>query len=209
MDKCARCHVRKAKRACPALGIELCPLCCGLVREKKIHCPATCPHLVQHKPYQEKRIIDRKQTSAEDVLADERLTWLLLHIEAPIADRAEKDPSFTDKEALLALEYARGKIEKEKSRLLLPREKASLGNETGEAIFESIEACRYQRKIVLPSHVADYKKEEKLKCLDKVILDLKHLAAKDWEGRNYIRELSRRFSELKALSQNRKIIRSS
>lgn len=209
MDKCGRCHVRKAKRACPALGIDLCPLCCGLVREKKIHCPTTCVHLAQHKPYQERRIIDKKRTYPEDVLADERLTWLLLHIEASIATRAKKDPSFTDKQALLALEYAREKIEKGRSRLLLPPEKTSLQNEAGEAILESLENCRYERKIVLPSQMADYKKDEKLRCLDRVILDLKYVAAKDWEGRNYVDELTRRFSELKGLGQRKKIIPSS
>ena len=205
MAKCARCEVRKAKRHCPALGINLCPLCCGLMREKKIHCPSTCVFLTQHKPYQEKKIIQKKQTYSNEVFEDERLSWLTLHIQAPLAERAKKDPSFTDKDALLALEYAREKIERGRSRLLLPSEKSSLQNKTGETIFKSTEQCRYERTLVLPSAVADYKKEEKLKCLENIILEAKYFAAENWGGRNYLQHLSQRFSRLEEISAKKKI----
>lgn len=209
MGTCARCHKRKAKRRCPALGLDLCPLCCGLIREKKIHCPSSCPFLAQHKPYQEKKILQKKGAYTEEVFKDERLRWLALHIEAPLAERAKKDSSFTDKEALFALEYVREKIEKEKGRLLVPGEKSSLQNETGEAIFESIEGCRYQRKIILPHEVTNYKEDEKLKCLDTIIQEVKYLAADDWGGRNYLQELIDQFYRLAELADKKKVILSS
>ena len=35
-----------------ALGEPICSLCCGVLREKEIHCPSNCTFLVKHKPYQ-------------------------------------------------------------------------------------------------------------------------------------------------------------
>jgi hypothetical protein len=206
MAKCSQCYQRKAKRHCPALGSDLCPLCCGLLREKKIHCPANCPFLIRHRPYQEKKVIEKKQTFSKDILQDERLSWLTLNIEASLKEYGEKTPSFVDRDAILALEYAREKMEKEKSRLVLPFKAEEPKNDAGEAIFKSIEQCRYQRKIILFEGLETYKREEKLKCLDNVIAAVKYLARGHPEGRNYIQDLSQRFARIKELSQQKKIL---
>ena len=42
---CPLCRQRKAKRACPALGQDICPVCCGTKRLTEINCPATCIYL--------------------------------------------------------------------------------------------------------------------------------------------------------------------
>lgn len=42
---CPVCGVRKAKRACPALGQSICPTCCATKRLKEINCPADCHYL--------------------------------------------------------------------------------------------------------------------------------------------------------------------
>jgi hypothetical protein len=42
---CPVCHVRKAKRACPALGQQICAVCCGTKRLVEISCPADCGYL--------------------------------------------------------------------------------------------------------------------------------------------------------------------
>lgn len=42
---CPVCRVRKAKRACPALGQSICPTCCATKRLKEIACPADCRYL--------------------------------------------------------------------------------------------------------------------------------------------------------------------
>ena len=119
MTKCSKCNKRKAKRLCIALGENICSLCCGLLREKEIHCPPNCTFLEKHRAYQEKRIVEKRQpvpskniTPEEDILNDERMAWLAFHIEAALKEYSEKKTSFRDKEAILALEYAKEKIEK-------------------------------------------------------------------------------------------------
>jgi hypothetical protein len=206
MVKCAHCHQRKAKRYCPALGSRLCPLCCGLLREKKISCPSGCPFLARHKPYQQRKVIEKKQTFSEDILQDERLSWLVLNIEGSLKEYTDKNPRVTDRDAILALEYAAEKVEKGKSTLVLPRGEETSASEFGEAVFQSIEQTRYQRKIILPQGLETYQKEEKLKCLANVVAAIKYLAASNLEGQAYIRDLSRRFARLKEISRQKKIL---
>jgi len=216
MAKCSKCKRRKGKRHCVALGDYLCSLCCGLLREKEIHCPQSCTFLKKHRPYQEQRIIKKKQVSfpkglspEEDILNDERMAWLAIHIEAPLKEYAEKKEAFTDREALLSLEYAREKIEKDKGLLFIPEEKSKPKNEIGEAIFQNIERCRYERKIILPGDTATYKKEEKIRCLERIMLAVKLWAKGNFEGRNYIDQVIKRFARIKDLSRQKKIITTS
>lgn len=42
---CPVCNQRKAKRACPALGQQICAVCCGTKRLVEINCPADCGYL--------------------------------------------------------------------------------------------------------------------------------------------------------------------
>lgn len=42
---CSLCATRKAKRGCPALGREICPVCCATKRHVEIACPADCGYL--------------------------------------------------------------------------------------------------------------------------------------------------------------------
>jgi hypothetical protein len=42
---CPVCHQRKAKRACPALGKQICAVCCGTKRLVEISCPSDCGYL--------------------------------------------------------------------------------------------------------------------------------------------------------------------
>lgn len=42
---CRLCGQRRARRACPALGHSICPVCCATKRQIEIRCPAACPHL--------------------------------------------------------------------------------------------------------------------------------------------------------------------
>jgi len=184
-----------------------------MLREKEIHCPSTCAFLVQHKPYQEKRILEKRETPAprdraaeEDILKDERMAWLAFHAEAPLKVYGESKESFTDKEAIIALEYAKEKIEKGEKRIHLPGEEIKPKNEVGEAIGQSMENCRYEKGIILPKEIQSYTQEEKFKCLERIILSAKFLAKGNFEGRNYIQELLARFAKIKELSYKKKVI---
>ena len=42
---CPSCSRRPAKRACPALGHQICATCCATRRIVEIRCPSDCPHL--------------------------------------------------------------------------------------------------------------------------------------------------------------------
>ena len=43
--QCPLCNQRKAKRACPALGKQICAVCCGTKRLAEIACPPDCGYL--------------------------------------------------------------------------------------------------------------------------------------------------------------------
>jgi len=213
MKKCSKCKQRIGKRHCLALGDRLCSLCCGTLREKEIHCPSNCTYLVKHKPYQEQRILEKKETSLprdsaveEDILKDERFVWLAIHIEAPLKEYGERVESFTDKDAILVLEYAKEKIEKGKKLIHIPGEEIKPKNELGEAIYQNIEKCRYEKEIIVPGEIQSYTQEEKIKCLERVILYAKSTAKGNFEGRNYIQELLDRFTKIKELSLKKKVI---
>jgi hypothetical protein len=50
---CPLCGQRKARRSCPALGQQICPVCCATKRLVEIKCPETCPYLTtsrEHPP---------------------------------------------------------------------------------------------------------------------------------------------------------------
>src|SRR5204863_2287135 len=50
---CPLCGQRKARRACPAVGKQICAVCCGTKRLVQIHCPADCIYLAtarEHPP---------------------------------------------------------------------------------------------------------------------------------------------------------------
>ncbi|UCC38505.1 MAG: hypothetical protein JSV96_11785 [Candidatus Aminicenantes bacterium] len=212
MAKCSKCNKRKAKRYCIAIGEHLCSLCCGLLREKEIHCPPNCTFLEKHRPYQEKRIIEKKRpvisrriSHEEEILSDERMAWLAFHIEAPLKEYSETKESFRDKEAILALEYAKEKIEKGKGFLIIPNGKSGPKDEVGEAIYQNVEKCRYEKKIILPGEAGAYKKEDKIQCLERIILSVKLLAKDNLGGRNYIKKLHERFSKIDELSRMKKI----
>jgi len=54
--KCPLCGNRKAKRHCPAKGLQICPVCCGTKREIEIDCPSDCTYLHEGREYESERI---------------------------------------------------------------------------------------------------------------------------------------------------------
>lgn len=211
MAKCSRCRSRKAKRRCPALRSDLCPLCCGVLRDKEIHCPTDCIFRTRHIPYQNKRVTGKKMkppakaaSPQDDILKDDRMAWLALHIEAPLLEAGQKTPSFRDADAIAALEYAKDKLGKGRSLVIIPGPIQTPAHEVGEAVWTSMENCRYEQAVILASETAGYKTEEKIQCLDRLIA-----AAQSWaraNDRGYLEHLAGQFARLRQESRKVKIL---
>ena len=59
MAMCPLCSSRPAKRYCPAVAEQICPVCCGTKREIEIDCPSSCAYLKASRSYEaEKRVPD-------------------------------------------------------------------------------------------------------------------------------------------------------
>jgi hypothetical protein len=207
MSLCSRCGRRKAKRDCPALGSSLCSLCCGLIHNRDIHCPESCPHLVQNRPYQERRAQERSERAPlsprpkDDILRDERLAWLAAHIEFPLKVFGERDQGLNDGQVSLALEYARDKLAGAGRVLILPGESLKPRNDLGEAILENMDKCRQESVLILPGTDSDYSQEERLKVLDRVLASARETARGGPEARNYIDHLIRHFARIEERSR--------
>lgn len=48
---CSSCGRGKARRQCPALGRQICPLCCGTKRLVEIQCPSDCTYLASSREH--------------------------------------------------------------------------------------------------------------------------------------------------------------
>ena len=59
--KCPLCGKQKARRACPALGQQICAVCCGTKRLTEIQCPAECPYLASAREHPPAATLRRQQ----------------------------------------------------------------------------------------------------------------------------------------------------
>lgn len=92
---CPVCHERKAKRACPALGQQICAVCCGTKRLVEINCPPDCGYLStarSHPPavVQRQREMDRAMLLPVLQGLSERQARLFLML-AAVASRHQSD----------------------------------------------------------------------------------------------------------------------
>jgi len=97
---CPLCRQRKAKRSCPGVGQEICPVCCGTKRLVEIACPPTCVYLetAQRHPA---AVVKRQQESDLTVLmgalgrVSERQLQLFFLIQSFITRFGTKSDSMT------------------------------------------------------------------------------------------------------------------
>lgn len=206
---CSRCRRRKAKRHCPALGSSLCSLCCGRARGRDIACPNSCPFWAEHKTYQDRRAVEKSEAGPtarpvqEDILLDERLAWLAAHIEFPLRVYGQGDPRLTDAEVVLALEYAREKVERSGHLLVVPGESLKPRNELGEAVLQSMDNCRSEGAIIIPDGGSAYSIEDKAAVLERVLLSAREPARTNPAGRHFIDRLIEHFARMEEQSSNR------
>jgi len=183
------------------LGRGLCPLCCGQFRDRQVSCPPHCPHRERHKPYQDRRAAEKPDApgapagrAGEDILRDERLAWLALHVDASLVEIARARPDFTDADAAEALDYARDKTAKGGGLIVIPGRERVPGHEAGEAVRRGLEACRYERSVLLAGAAEGYTGEEKLRVLDRLIPAARSFARQAPGGRTYLERLAAQFA---------------
>jgi len=212
MAICSRCGQRKAKRPCPALGLEFCNLCCGLIMGKEAACPPSCAFLARHESYRAKRVQGKRPAGAEPEKAaardefqgDERLSWLLFQTETPIRIAFERAPSLSDAEVLAALDYASDKIVKGRSLLIVPGENLP-ANALGEAVVQSLDSARWEASVFLATGLETYSREEKLRSLDRIRGSIRAaLGYPGTDGRLYLRNLAERFARIQEFARNPK-----
>lgn len=58
---CPLCGVRKARRGCPALGHQICAVCCGTKRLTEIACPSDCTWLASAREHPPASAVKRQQ----------------------------------------------------------------------------------------------------------------------------------------------------
>jgi len=58
---CSLCGVRKARRGCPALGRQICAVCCGTKRLTEIACPSDCTWLASAREHPPASAVRRQQ----------------------------------------------------------------------------------------------------------------------------------------------------
>jgi hypothetical protein len=67
-SNCPLCGRRRARRACPALGHQICAVCCGTKRLTEIQCPPDCGYLVSAKTHPPAALQRQQERDAQFVL---------------------------------------------------------------------------------------------------------------------------------------------
>jgi hypothetical protein len=58
---CPLCGIRRARRGCPALGKEICAICCGTKRKVEIACPDDCSWLASAREHPPAALVRQQQ----------------------------------------------------------------------------------------------------------------------------------------------------
>ena len=58
---CPLCETRRARRSCPALGQQICAVCCGTKRLVQIQCPADCAYLASAREHPAAVVVRQQQ----------------------------------------------------------------------------------------------------------------------------------------------------
>jgi hypothetical protein len=82
---CPLCGIRRARRSCPAVGQQICAVCCGTKRLTQIACPSDCPWLVSAREHPAAAVVRQQQRDVALLLQvmrdfDQRQSQLFLLI---------------------------------------------------------------------------------------------------------------------------------
>lgn len=129
---CPCCNQRKAKRACPALGQQICTVCCGTKRLVEIACPADCMYLASarsHPPAVEQRQQEHDRARLLPLLQglSERQASILLMLTAQISrHQGESFQKIVDGDIAQAVEALAATLETAGRGIVYEHQPASL-----------------------------------------------------------------------------------
>src|SRR5262252_3584629 len=84
--QCKLCEKKRARRHCPGVGGEICPVCCGTERENSINCPLDCEHLQEARQRERPVVLSEDAIPNRDIRVSEQfiqehepqVTWLTI-----------------------------------------------------------------------------------------------------------------------------------
>ncbi|HUA83594.1 MAG TPA: hypothetical protein VMB85_07020 [Bryobacteraceae bacterium] len=106
---CKICSKRRAKRYCPGVGGDICPVCCGRERENTIDCPLDCEHLMAARQHEQLAPMTPDEVPNKDIRVSEDFVReheeLVVYLSVALAQAMEKERAvdFDAREALGAL----------------------------------------------------------------------------------------------------------
>lgn len=105
---CKICGKRRARRACPAVGGDICTICCGTEREISLSCPLECEYLQEAHTHEKPVPIKDDQISYSDVKISEEFIRdheeLFLFSVYSLVQAALRTPGAIDADVMAALE---------------------------------------------------------------------------------------------------------
>ena len=106
-QRCAVCQRRRARRGCPALGQQICAVCCGTKRLVEINCPSDCSYLTSARTHPP-AVVQRQQERDLGFLLPtlrgltSRQHQLLLLLQSFLTTRAPEHPAVVDDDVVHA-----------------------------------------------------------------------------------------------------------
>lgn len=105
---CKICGKRRAKRFCPAVSGDICPICCGTEREVSLSCPLECEYLQEAHKREEPMVVSEKELVYPDIQVTEEFVReheeLLLFCIYSLVQAALRTAGVIDADVMTALE---------------------------------------------------------------------------------------------------------
>ena len=106
---CKKCEKRRARRHCPGVGGDICPVCCGTERENTIDCPIDCEFLQEARRHDHPPQVTPEELPNKDIRVSEQflhdheevVVWLTMALAQ--AMEKERAVDFDTREALEAI----------------------------------------------------------------------------------------------------------
>lgn len=104
---CKICGQRRAKRACPAVEGDICPICCGTQREVSLSCPLSCTFLREAHKHEKTVPVTEADASDRDIEVREDFFQtheeLMLYCMISTLQAALRTPGAVDSDVVEAL----------------------------------------------------------------------------------------------------------